>query len=288
MEKKEQLYEGKAKKVYATEDPNLVIVSYKDDATAFDGAKKGTIVGKGVINNQMSNRLMAYLEKQGIPTHFVKELPERDDDFAKDVSEYDTLDERKDSIRKGIETNHEKQADQKVENDLIDQVVGGMKAEIPAAMIESRIEELVQDFQYRISQQGLKLEQYLQYMGMTMDQFKEQFREQADKQVKMRLAMEAIVAKESIEATEEEFEAEIKRIADAYQMEADKVKSLVDAAAVKKDLAVNKAIDFVKEKANIVLGAAEEKKPAKKTTRKTTKKAAAKKDEEPKEEEKGE
>lgn len=79
----------------------------------------------------------------------------------------------------------------------------------------------------------------------------------------MRLAMEAIVAKESIEATEEEFEAEIKRIADAYQMEADKVKSLVDAAAVKKDLAVNKAIDFVKSKANIVAGAAEEKKPAK-------------------------
>ena len=214
-----------------------------------------------------------------------KELPELDDDFAKDVSEYDTLDELKDSIRKGIETNHEKQADQKVENDLIDQVVGGMKAEIPDAMIESRIEELVQDFQYRISQQGLKLEQYLQYMGMTMEQFKEQFREQADKQVKMRLAMEAVVAKESIEATEEEFEAEIKRIADAYQMEADKVKSLVDAAAVKKDLAVNKAIDFVKSKANIVAGAAEEKKPAKKTTRKTTKKAAAKKDEEPKEEE---
>ena len=213
-----------------------------------------------------------------------KELPELDDDFAKDVSEYDTLDELKDSIRNGIQANHEKQADQKVENDLIDQVVSNMKAEIPDAMIDSRIEELVQDFQYRISQQGLKLEQYLQYMG----QFKEQFREQADKQVKMRLAMEAIVAKESIEATEEEFEAEIKRIADAYQMEADKVKSLVDAAAVKKDLAVNKAIDFVKSKANIVTAAVEEKKPAKKTTRKTTKKAAAKKEEakeEPKEEE---
>ena len=217
-----------------------------------------------------------------------KELPELDDDFAKDVSEYDTLDELKDSIRKNIAANHEKQADQKVENDLIDQIVAGMKADIPDAMIDSRIEELVQDFGYRISQQGLKLEQYLQYMGMTMDQFKEQFREQADKQVKMRLAMEAIVAKESIEATEEEFEAEIKRIADAYQMEADKVKSLVDAAAVKKDLAVNKAIDFVKSKANIVTAAVEEKKPAKKTTRKTTKKAAAKKEEakeEPKEEE---
>ena len=159
-----------------------------------------------------------------------------------------------------------------------------MKAEIPDAMIEGRMDELVQDFQYRISQQGLKLEQYLQYMGMTMEQFKEQFREQADKQVKMRLAMEAIVAKEKIETTEEEFEAEVNRIADAYQMEVEKVKSLVDAAAVKKDLAVNKAIDFVKEKANIVTGEAE-KKPAKKTTRKTTKKAAEKKAEETQSEE---
>ena len=78
MEKREQMYEGKAKKVYATDDPNLVIVSYKDDATAFDGAKKGTIVGKGVINNQMTNRLMERMEKAGIPTHFVKELSERD------------------------------------------------------------------------------------------------------------------------------------------------------------------------------------------------------------------
>ena len=78
MEKREQLYEGKAKKVYATDDPELVIVSYKDDATALDGLKKGTIVGKGVINNQMTNRLMARMEKAGIPTHFVKELSERE------------------------------------------------------------------------------------------------------------------------------------------------------------------------------------------------------------------
>ena len=78
MEKREQLYEGKAKKVYATDDPELVIVSYKDDATALDGLKKGTIVGKGVINNQMTNRLMARMENAGIPTHFVKELSERD------------------------------------------------------------------------------------------------------------------------------------------------------------------------------------------------------------------
>ena len=78
MQKLEQIYEGKAKKVYSTEDPNLVIVDYKDDATAFNGLKKGTIVGKGVINNQMTNRLMAKMEKAGIPTHFVEELSERE------------------------------------------------------------------------------------------------------------------------------------------------------------------------------------------------------------------
>ena len=180
-----------------------------------------------------------------------KELPNLDDDFAMDVSEYDTLEELKNSIRKGIEDNNEKMADQQVENDLIEMVVNNMTAEIPHAMYDERIEELVQDFQYRISQQGLKLEQYLQYMGMNMDQFKAQFAEQAEKQVKMRLAMEAIVAKEGITASDEEFDKEVQRIADAYKMEADKVRSIVNEEAVKADLAVNKAIDFVKEKANV-------------------------------------
>ena len=181
-----------------------------------------------------------------------KELPALDDDFAKDVSEYDTLNELKDSIRNNIKTNLDKQAEQKVENDLMDQVIANMKADIPDAMVDSRIDELVQDFEYRISQQGLKLADYLKYMGMNLEQFRAQFKEQADKQVKMRLAMEAIVAKEGITASDEEFEEEVKRIADAYKMEADKVKSIVDAAAVKADLAINKAIDFVKEKANVV------------------------------------
>ena len=181
-----------------------------------------------------------------------KELPALDDDFAKDVSEYNTLDELKDSIRNNIKTNLDKQAEQKVENDLMDQVIANMKADIPDAMVDSRIDELVQDFEYRISQQGLKLADYLKYMGMNIEQFRAQFKEQADKQVKMRLAMEAIVAKEGITASDEEFEEEVKRIADAYKMEADKVKSIVDAAAVKADLAINKAIDFVKEKANVV------------------------------------
>ncbi len=180
-----------------------------------------------------------------------KELPALDDDFAKDVSEYDTLDELKASIRKGMEENNDRQADQQVENDLIEQVVNGMQAEIPQAMYDSRVDELVRDFEYRLSQQGLKMDMYLQYMGMTVDQLRAQFADQAEKQVKMRLAMEAIVAKENIVTSDEEFEEEVKRIADAYKMEPEKVKSIVDADAVKKDLAVNKAIDLVKEKANV-------------------------------------
>ena len=180
-----------------------------------------------------------------------EELAELDDDCAKDVSEYDTLDELKASIRKGMEDNADRSADQQVENDLIEQVVNGMQAEIPQAMYDSRVDELVRDFEYRMSQQGLKMDMYLQYMGMTMEQLRGQFAEQAEKQVKMRLAMEAIVAKENITVSDEEFDAEVKRIADAYKMEEDKVRSIVDADAVKQDLAVNKAIDFVKEKANV-------------------------------------
>ena len=105
-----------------------------------------------------------------------KELPALDDDFAKDVSEYDTLDELKDSIRNNIKTNLDKQAEQKVENDLMDQVITNMKADIPDAMVDSRIDELVQDFEYRISQQGLKLADYLKYMGMNIEQFRAQFK----------------------------------------------------------------------------------------------------------------
>ena len=191
-----------------------------------------------------------------------KELPALDDDFAKDVSEYDTLDELKDSIRNNIKTNLDKQAEQKVENDLMDQVIANMKADIPDAMVDSRIDELVQDFEYRISQQGLKLADYLKYMGMNIEQFRAQFKEQADKQVKMRLAMEAIVAKESIKATEEEFEAEIKRIADQYKMEEKQVRDVVNMDDLKNDLAVTKAIDFIKSHANIVEKAAEAEKAA--------------------------
>lgn len=180
-----------------------------------------------------------------------KELPLLDDEFAKDVSEFDTLDELKADIRKGMEEQNEKQAALAVENDLVDQVIASIEGEIPEVMYENRMDEMVRDFEYRLAQQGLKLDMYLQYMGQTMESFRESFKAQAEKQVKIRLALEAVAANENIVASDEDYENEMKRIAEMYNMEIEKVKSLVNADDVKKDLAVNKAIDFIKDKAEI-------------------------------------
>ena len=188
-----------------------------------------------------------------------KELPAADDEFAKDVSEYDTLEEFKASIRKNMEESAEKQAELEVENALVDQLVATLEGDIPPVMIETRIDEMVRDFDYRLSQQGLRLADYLKYIGGDEAKFREGFKEQAEKQVKMRLALEAVAKAESIEASEEDFENEVKRIADTYKMEVEKVRSIIPVAEVKKDLAVNKAIDFIKSKAEITAKKAEKK-----------------------------
>jgi len=188
-----------------------------------------------------------------------KELPAADDEFAKDVSEYDTLEEFKASIRKNMEESAEKQAELEVENTLVDQLVATLEGDIPPVMIETRIDEMVRDFDYRLSQQGLRLADYLKYIGGDEAKFREGFKEEAEKQVKMRLALEAVAKAENIEASEEDFENEVKRIADTYKMEVEKVRSIIPVAEVKKDLAVNKAIDFIKSKAEITAKKAEKK-----------------------------
>lgn len=186
-----------------------------------------------------------------------KELPELDDDLAKDCSDYDTLEEFKASIRKSNQEQLDKQDDLAVENALVDQIIEGMEAEIPQAMYDVRMDEMVNDFAYRVEQQGLTLDNYLKYMGQTMDQFRVSFMPQAEKQVKIRLALEAVAKAEGIVASDEDVDAEIKRIADQYKMEEDKVRELVNVDDLKADLAVNKAIDFVKSHANVVEKAAE-------------------------------
>ena len=186
-----------------------------------------------------------------------KELPALDDELAKDCSEYDTLEAFKESIRKSNQEQLDKQDDLAVENALVDQVINGMEAEIPQAMYESRMDEMVNDFAFRVEQQGLRLEDYLKYMGQSMEQFRASFMPQAEKQVKIGLALEAVAAAEHIEASEEDVNAEIKRIADQYKMEEDKVRELINVEDLKKDLARTKAIDFIKSHANITEKAAE-------------------------------
>lgn len=196
----------------------------------------------------------------------VRELPEIDDEFAKDVSEFDTLDELKADIKVKTLERKQKTADEQAENDIVDVIVDGMKAEIPAAMIENRVNQMVQDFAYRLQMQGMNIETYVQYTGSTLDEFKATFRPQAEKQVKMRLALEKIVELEKIEVTDADIDAQIEKMAADYGMTADQIKAAVPAKEIGKDLAVNKAIDLVKAEAVIT-----------EVEKKTEKKAAAKK-----------
>lgn len=196
-------------------------------------------------------------ELKGKPTIFkvklhsisTKELPEADDEFAKDVSEFDTLDELKADIRKHLEEANEKKAADAFENKLIDTVIENMEGEIPQEMYEVRIDEMIRDFEYRLQSQGLNLDMYLQYSGLDRDSFRKTFEAQAQRQVKVRLALEKIVEVEGIAPTDEEVEAEYARLADAYKMDVEKLKPVISAEDVKKDVAVNKAIDLIKDSA---------------------------------------
>ena len=178
-----------------------------------------------------------------------KELPELDDEFAKDVSEFDTLDELKDDLKKQIAERKEANAKTDFENQIIEQICENMEVEIPECMFTQKCDEMVQDYAYRLQMQGLDLNTYLQYLGQTMDQFKEQFTEGAKQQVKTKLALDAIVKAENIEASEEEIEAEVNKLAEQYNMEADKIKAAVPAEQLSADITTRKAVDFIVDNA---------------------------------------
>ncbi|HJD23895.1 MAG TPA: trigger factor [Firmicutes bacterium] len=180
-----------------------------------------------------------------------RELPELNDDFAKDVSEFDTLDELKADLKAKLEHRREHEAEDAFESQLIEQLISGLKAEIPEAMFERRVDESVREFEYRLQAQGLSLDTYLQYTGMDMDAFRKGFREQAEKQVKLRLALEKIASLEEIAPTEEELDAEYAKMAEQYKMDVEKVKAFIPAKDLSKDLAVGKAMDLVKEAAAV-------------------------------------
>ena len=209
----------------------------------------------------------------------VKEVPALDDEFAKDVSEFDTLDELKKDIKKQLEKRKNDDAENELHNTLLEEVAKGIKAEIPEAMIEKTIDDDVNEYSYRLQSQGLKLETYLKYTGMDMKGFREGFKERAETQVRLNLALEKIIEKEKIEVTEEDIEAEYKKYADAYNMDIDTIKKAVSAESLKPELASRKAIDLIVDSAVVTEEKAAkktaEKKPATKKT--TAKKPAAKK-----------
>ncbi|MBQ8794241.1 MAG: trigger factor [Clostridia bacterium] len=199
----------------------------------------------------------------------LRELPVADDEFAKDVSEFDTLKELKADLKKKALDRKKKAAEEAVENILVQQIVDGIKGEIPEAMFTNRLNQSVEEFGYRLQSQGMSLDLYLQYTGSTIDQFRETFRPQAEMQVKYRLALEKIVELEGIKADEAAVEAEFAKIAEGYGVEVDKVKAVIPATEVEKDVAVGMAIDLVKANA-VITDAVDEKKEAKKAAAKKT------------------
>lgn len=181
----------------------------------------------------------------------MKELPALDDEFAKDVSEFDTLDEYKADIKKHIQESKDQKSDSDVEDALIDQIIAGMKTEIPECMYETAIDNMVNDFDYRLQMQGMNIKTYLTYAGMDMSAFRKTFREQAERQVKIRLALEKIADTEKFEVTDEELEAEYKKFADHYKVEVEKIKTALKKEDLIHDISVNKAVDLVRKEAKI-------------------------------------
>ena len=202
----------------------------------------------------------------------MKELPTLDDDFAKDVDdEVDTLAELKKKIKSELSDKKKEDVEKDFESAVLEKVVDLVEGEIPEVMYDNKLEDDVKDYENRLAQQGIPLDTYLQYMGMDRDKFKESMRDNAVKQVKLQLAVEKIAELEKIEATDEEAEAQLKKMADMYQLDVEQVKKWVNIEDVKKDVVGKKTVDFLVANAKAIVA----EKP-----KKTTKKAAAKKEEE--------
>ena len=177
-----------------------------------------------------------------------KELPNVDDEFVKDVSEFDTLDEYKADIKSKLEKTAADEASTNLDNALVDAIIGKMKAEVPQVMYQRRIDEIVREWSTR---NRISVEDYLKYTGVTMDQFRANFTEVAKRQVDLRLALEKIAELENITVSDEDVEKEYADMAEQYKMEADKIKAAVPADAIKNDLKIEKALDLVRDSAKI-------------------------------------
>ena len=180
-----------------------------------------------------------------------KVMPELDDDMVKDSTEFDTVDEYKADVKKKLEEANEKHADSEVEAKIFDKVIENMTAEIPQVMFDNRVNEMIGELEQRLAPQGISLDLYMQYTGQTIDTVKKAYAEQAEKQVKLRLALEKIAKLENIEVTEDELKAEFDKLAEAYKLDVDQIKQFIHDDDLKKDIAVGKAVDLIKDAAVI-------------------------------------
>lgn len=218
-----------------------------------------------------------------------KELPELDDEFAKDVSEFDTLDELRADIRRDMQESREKAAQEDMESILIDEVIANLESDIPDCMFTNKLNDLTRDFEYRLTSQGMNRDLYLQVTGMDEEGVRNMLKEQADRQVRIRLALDTIAELEKIEVTPEELDAEFEKLAKSYKMDVARVRGFIGEKDLISDMKATKAIDIVRDNAVITevayrpekeAGEPEASKapkaedvPAAKKPRKTTKKA---------------
>ena len=251
------------------EDYSLVIGSHSfiDD---FEDQLIGKKVGDEVEVNVTFPEEYHEASLKGKPALFkvtikeikMKELPKLDDEFASEVSEFETLKEYKASIKKSLTEKRKEEVKREKEEEAVEKVVENISVDIPAAMLDEQVEQMVQEFAGRISGQGLSFEQYMQMTGMTPDTLMGQMRPEAEKQIKTRLTLEAIVKAEELKATDKEIDQEIEKMAAMYQMEMDKVKEMfgdTEREQVAMDVAVQKAVDLVLKNAVEVEEESEEK-----------------------------
>ena len=224
----------------------------------FEDQLVGKSVGDEVEVNVTFPEQYQVAELAGKPAMFkvkineikTKELPELDDEFAQDVSEFDTLAEYKEDLKKNLAEKKENEAKRTKEDEAIQKIIDKSTMEIPEAMLETQCENMINEFAQRIAQSGLSMEQYMQFSGLTLDKLKEQVRPEAETRIKSSLVLEQIAKDENIEVTDEEIDAEVEKMAAAYGMEADKLKSYMGDAekeSMKRDLAVTKAVDLIME-----------------------------------------
>ena len=189
-----------------------------------------------------------------VKIHEIKmtELPELDDEFAKDVSEFDTLDEYKEDLRRELLEKAEEKAKDDADNKLIDQLIDLVEADIPEVMYDNKVTENINDFSYNLQMQGMNIDTYLNYTGMDMEALRGQFRDKAIHQVKLRLALEKIAELENIEVSDEDIDKAYDDLAKNYGVELDRVRQIVPVDGLRKDVAVEKAVDVVRDNANYV------------------------------------